>query len=44
MPDMTHNYMLGLIALVVSFIVCFYLPLTYAWITIRKQNKRKQNK
>ena len=43
MMHMTHNYMLGLIVLVVSFIVCFYLPVTYAWIKIRKQ-QRNQNK
>ena len=43
MLNMTHNYMLGLITLVVSFIVCFYLPITYAWFKIRKQ-QRKQNK
>jgi len=35
MPHMTHNYQLGLIALVISFIVCFYV--------IRAQ-QRNQNK
>ena len=43
MPHMTHNYMLGLVVLVISFLVCFYIPLAIAWITIRKQ-QRKQNK
>ena len=43
MMHMSHNYQLGLIALVVSFIVCFYVPLTYAWVKIRAQ-QRNQNK
>jgi heme/copper-type cytochrome/quinol oxidase subunit 2 len=42
MEHMTHNYVLGLIALVVSFIVLFYVPLTYFIIKFRKQ--RNQNK
>ena len=41
MPHMTHNYLLGLVALVVSFIVCFYVPLTYAWVKIRAQQIRR---
>lgn len=43
MPHMTHNYMLGLIVLVLSFLFCFYVPVTYAWYKIRQQ-KRNQNK
>ena len=43
MLHMTHNYLLGMIALVVSFIICLYMPLAYAWVKIREQ-QRNQNK
>ncbi|WOE30349.1 MULTISPECIES: hypothetical protein [unclassified Acinetobacter] len=43
MLHMTHNYMLGLAVLVISFAVLFYLPVGYFWIKFHKQ-KRKQNK
>jgi hypothetical protein len=43
MLHMTHNYMLGLAVLVISFIVCCYVPLTYAFVKVRAQ-QRKQNK
>ena len=43
MLHMTHNYMLGLAVLVSSFIVCFYVTLTYAFVKVRAQ-QRKQNK
>ncbi len=42
MPHMTANYELGLILLVLAFLV-FYIPLVYAFFSIRKQ-QRKQNK
>jgi len=42
MPDMTHNYMLGLAALLISFGITFYLPIAYFWLKVRQQ--RKQNK
>lgn len=42
MLHMTHNYMLGLAVLVFSF-VFFYMPMVYAFVTIRNQ-QRKQNK
>ena len=42
MPHMTHNYMLGLAVLVFSFIF-FYVPMVYAFIKIRAQ-QRNQNK
>ena len=31
MLHMTHNYQLGLIALVGSFILTFYVPIAYFW-------------
>nr|WP_171076774.1 MULTISPECIES: preprotein translocase subunit YajC [unclassified Acinetobacter] len=43
MPHMTHNYMLGLAVLIFAFIF-FYTPMVYAFLAIRKQQKRKQNK
>ena len=43
MQHMTHNYMLGLAALVISFLVLFYIPLGYIWVKAREQ-KRNQNK
>lgn len=43
MLHMTHNYMLGLVVLVLSFIV-FYIPMVYAFVAIRNQQQRKQNK
>ncbi|KXZ66139.1 preprotein translocase subunit YajC [Acinetobacter venetianus] len=42
MLHMTHNYMLALSVLVFSF-VFFYIPMVYAFITIRNQ-QRRQNK
>lgn len=42
MPHMTHNYMLGLAALLISFGITFYLPIAYFWFKVRQQ--RKQNK
>jgi len=42
MPHMTHNYMLGLAALLISFGITFYLPMAYFWLKVRQQ--RKQNK
>jgi cbb3-type cytochrome oxidase subunit 3 len=43
MFHMTHNYMLGLAVLVFCFIF-FYVPMCYAFLAIRKQQKRNQNK
>ncbi|ENW28908.1 MULTISPECIES: hypothetical protein [Acinetobacter] len=42
MPHMTHNYMLGLAALLISFGITFYLPIAYFWLKVCQQ--RKQNK
>jgi hypothetical protein len=42
MHHMTHNYMLGLIALVVSFVVLFYFPIAYLW--FKNHQQRNQNK
>ncbi|GAA5182423.1 hypothetical protein GCM10023345_08260 [Acinetobacter kookii] len=42
MLHMTHNYLLGLIALVVSFCFTFYVPIGYFWFKARQQ--RNQNK
>jgi hypothetical protein len=42
MLHMTHNYLLGLVVLVFSF-VFFYVPMVYAFVAIRNQ-QRKQNK
>ncbi|HEX5380849.1 preprotein translocase subunit YajC [Acinetobacter tibetensis] len=42
MFHMTHNYLLGLAVLVFSF-VFFYVPMVYAFVAIRNQ-QRKQNK
>ncbi|MEX5287887.1 hypothetical protein [Acinetobacter towneri] len=43
MPHMTHNYMLGLAVLLISFVVLFYAPIAYFWLQAVKQ-QRKQNK
>ena len=43
MPHMTHNYMLGLVALLLSFAITFYAPIAYFWYKVRQQ-QRKQNK
>ena len=43
MEHMTRNYMLGLVVLVISFLVLFYIPLGYIWVKAREQ-KRNQNK
>ena len=40
MQHMTHNYMLGLAVLILSFIV-FYVPMVYAFLAIRKQQQRQ---
>ncbi|MDA3452323.1 MULTISPECIES: preprotein translocase subunit YajC [Acinetobacter] len=42
MYHLTENYKLGLMVLVFSFIF-FYLPMMYAFLAIRKQ-QRNQNK
>ncbi|WP_347018848.1 preprotein translocase subunit YajC [Acinetobacter calcoaceticus] len=42
MFNLSHNYELGVIVLVLAFLF-FYIPLIYAFITIRKQ-QRKQKK
>jgi cbb3-type cytochrome oxidase subunit 3 len=42
MMTMTHNYMLGLAVLIFAFIF-FYVPMVYAFLAIRKQ-QRNQNK
>ncbi|MCH7332111.1 preprotein translocase subunit YajC [Acinetobacter modestus] len=42
MLHITHNYQLGLVVLIFSFIF-FYVPMVYAFLAIRKQ-QRKQNK
>ena len=43
MFHLSHNYELGIIALILAFLV-FYVPMAYAFFAIRKQQKRKQNK
>lgn len=43
MPHMTHNYMLALAVLLISFVVLFYAPIAYFWVQAAKQ-QRKQNK
>ncbi len=40
MPHMTHNYMLGLAALLISFAITFYAPLAYFWFKLRQQRKQ----
>jgi len=35
--------MLGLVALILSFVVTFYAPIAYFWFKVRQQ-QRKQNK
>ncbi len=42
MFHLSHNYELGVIALILAFLV-FYIPVVYAFFAIRKQ-KRNQNK
>ncbi|MDC4817777.1 preprotein translocase subunit YajC [Acinetobacter baumannii] len=42
MFNLSHNYELGVIVLILAFLV-FYIPLVYAFLKIRKQ-QRKQNK
>jgi len=44
MLHMTHNYMLGLATLVISFVVLFYMPIAYFWVKANQNKKRKQNK
>ncbi|ENU39506.1 hypothetical protein ABLT35_11740 [Acinetobacter johnsonii] len=44
MLHMTHNYMLGLATLVISFVVLFYMPIAYFWVKANQSKKRKQNK
>ena len=43
MFHLSHNYELGIIALVLAFLI-FYVPAVYAFFAIRKQYKRNQNK
>jgi uncharacterized phage infection (PIP) family protein YhgE len=40
MMTMTHNYMLGLAVLIFAFIF-FYVPMVYAFLTIRKQQRKQ---
>ncbi len=42
MLHISHNYMLGLAVLIFAFIF-FYVPMVYAFLAIRKQ-QRKHNK
>ncbi|ENV94355.1 hypothetical protein F937_03765 [Acinetobacter calcoaceticus ANC 3680] len=42
LSHLSHNYMLGVGVLIFAFLF-FYMPLIYAFFTIRKQ-QRKQNK
>ncbi len=42
MHHMTHNYMLGLIVLVASFIVLFYVPIGYACFKLRAQQSKQK--
>ncbi|MDH2568899.1 preprotein translocase subunit YajC [Acinetobacter baumannii] len=42
MFNLSHNYELGVIVLILAFLV-FYIPLVYAFLKIRKQ-QRNQNK
>ena len=44
MEHMTHNYMLGLATLVISFVILFYLPIGYFWVKAVQAKKRNQNK
>ncbi len=43
MLHLSHNYELGIFVLILAFLI-FYIPIAYAFITIRKQHKSKQNK
>ena len=43
MFHLSQNYELGVIALILAFLI-FYVPMAYAFIAIRKQHKRNQNK
>ncbi|WP_089603754.1 preprotein translocase subunit YajC [Acinetobacter piscicola] len=43
MFHLSHNYELGVIALILAFLI-FYVPAVYAFFAIRKQQKRNQNK
>ncbi|WP_417855673.1 hypothetical protein [Acinetobacter equi] len=43
MLHMTHNYMLGLAVLVISFVILFYVPIAYFCVHAHKQ-QRNQNK
>ncbi len=42
MLHMTHNYMLGLAALVISFVFFFYMPIAYFW--VKQQTKQSESK
>lgn len=44
MEHMTHNYMLGLATLVISFVILFYVPIGYFWVKAVQAKKRNQNK
>ncbi|WP_286206919.1 hypothetical protein [Acinetobacter sp. B51(2017)] len=41
MEPITPNYMLGLAALIISFVVLFYVPVAYFLIKVRKNKKVK---
>ncbi|WP_445115124.1 preprotein translocase subunit YajC [Acinetobacter sp. WZC-1] len=43
MFHLSQNYELGVIVLIMAFLI-FYVPVAYAFIAIRKQRKRNQNK
>ncbi|AWL28207.1 MULTISPECIES: preprotein translocase subunit YajC [Acinetobacter] len=43
MFHLSHNYELGVIALILAFLI-FYVPALYAFFAIRKQQKRKHHK
>jgi hypothetical protein len=40
MEPITPNYMLGLAALIISFVVLFYVPLAYFLVKVRKQKNK----
>ncbi len=41
MEPMTPNYMLGLAALIISFVVLFYVPVAYFLIKVRNKKHRQ---
>ncbi|MCH7336188.1 MULTISPECIES: preprotein translocase subunit YajC [unclassified Acinetobacter] len=42
MFNLSHNYMLGLAVLIFAFIF-FYVPMVYAFLAIRKQQKQRND-